>query len=255
MMRAPAVALLLALVPATAQAQGAVIETLDDLKGAADAPSTRGGDLPARVDLAGKMPPPRSQVATSTCVSWSVTYAAGSYAARRAGLGDTVTLSPAFTYNQVARDPLCLTGTAISKTLDLLRDVGALPIEEFVFDGGWCGRFPTGTERSRAARYRIKGWGRFDATNIDALKAQLARGVPVMFAMSIGRGITAHRGDGVITADEGIMGHAMTVVGYDEGRKALAIQNSFGRGWGDNGYAWFSYDFWRRSPKVGFVID
>jgi C1A family cysteine protease len=26
----------------------------------------------------------------------------------------------------------------------------------------------------------------------------------------------------VITADEGIMGHAMTVVGYDEGRKALA---------------------------------
>ena len=51
------------------------------------------------------------------------------------------------------------------------------------------------------------------------------------------------------------MGHAMTVVGYDEGRKALAIQNAFGRGWGDNGYAWFSYDFWRRSPKVGFVID
>src|SRR5262245_56693950 len=110
-MRAPAAALLLVLVPAAAQAQGAIIETLDDLKSEKDASSMRRGDLPARVDLAGKLPPPRSQAATSTCVSWSVTYAAGSYAARRAGLGETVTLSPAFTYNQVARDPLCLTGT------------------------------------------------------------------------------------------------------------------------------------------------
>src|SRR5205085_1875641 len=154
---------------------------------------------------------------------WSVTYAAGSFAARRAGLGETVTLSPAFTYNQVARDRLCLSGTVISKTLDVLRDVGALPIEEFSFDAGWCGRMPSDAERARAGRYRIKSWSRFDATNIDAVKGQLARGVPVIFAMLIGRGVSAHRSDSVITSDEGgITGHAMTVVGYDETRKALA---------------------------------
>jgi C1A family cysteine protease len=47
----------------------------------------------------------------------------------------------------------------------------------------------------------------------------------------------------------------MVAVGYDEARKALRIQNSWGRSWGDGGRGWFSYDFWRSRVKAGFVID
>jgi len=28
-----------------------------------------------------------------------------------------------------------------------------------------------------------------------------------------------------------------------------------GRNWGEGGYGWFGYDFWKRNVKVGFVIE
>jgi hypothetical protein len=38
-------------------------------------------------------------------------------------------------------------------------------------------------------------------------------------------------------------GHAMLMVGYDDTKKAFRVKNSWGSGWGDNGYVWMSYDF------------
>ena len=257
MMRALLIASVVILLPADLRAQGALLETLDDLRQVKEPAQFRASTspAPARADVA-NVPLPREQLATSTCVSWSVTYAAASQAARRYGLGATVTLSPAFTYNQVSGDRTCHATTVISKTLDLLREVGALPIEEFVFDPSWCGRVPTEAERKRAARYRIKGWSKLDATDIEAVKVMLARGVPVIFSMRVGTKMRVQRGDGVIDSDEGdIGGHAMIAVGYDNARQAFRIQNSWGRNWGDGGYGWFSYEFWKRSARVAYVID
>ena len=65
-----------------------------------------------------------------------------------------------------------------------------------------------------------------------------------------------HRGDSVIDSDNGdIGGHAMVAVGYDDTKKAFRIQNSWGRTWADSGYGWFSYDFWKRNVRFGYVID
>ena len=255
MMRAmlSAIAILL---PVHAHGQGAILETAEDLKQVAPPPEFRNASaLPPRAEIP-NMPPPREQAFTSTCTSWSVTYAAASHAARRYGLGPSTTLSPAFTYNQVSGDRTCHSPTSIATTLDLLRVQGALPIEEFVFDPGFCGRRPTDAERKRALRFRIKGWTRFDASNIDAVKSQLARGVPVIFSMRVGSKVRGQRGDGVIESDEGdIGGHAMVAVGYDNTKQAFRIQNSWGRNWGDGGYGWFSYEFWRRNARVAYVID
>lgn len=253
MIRLPA--LVLMLLPTTAFTQGAVIELLSDLREARDPTEFRGA-LPERADLSETVPPPRAQADTSTCTSWGATYAAASQALRRAGGPKTLTLSPAFTYNQVSGDASCRTGTSISKTLDLLRTGGGLPIEEFVYDAGWCGRQPTAAERQRALQFRIKGWSRFSAKDLNAMKAQLARGAPVIFSMRTGSRMRGHRGDGLIESDNApIYGHTMLVVGYDDARKAFRIQNSWGRDWGDRGYAWFSYEFWTRSVETAFVVD
>ena len=74
--------MLLMLCPMTAQAQGAVIETLDTLRDAADPPSFR-GTLPTLIDLSATLPPPRSQGGTQSCVSWATTYGAASQALPR----------------------------------------------------------------------------------------------------------------------------------------------------------------------------
>jgi Papain family cysteine protease len=238
-----------------AHAQGAILETMEDLADRPDPPVTR-ATLPHKADISATMPAPRNQAETDTCVSWSATYAAASQAARRNGLGASVTLSPAFTYNVLTGDHTCRKGSSESATLDLLKNVGALPIEEYVFDSGWCGRVPTAAEKERAGRYRIKNWSRFDATDLTMVKQQIARGVPVIFGMRIGAAFGKLRGDKVLDDDRDLGGgHSMIVVGFDDDRKAFRIQNSWGRGWGDGGYGWFGYDFWKRNVKVGFVID
>src|SRR6476619_5569338 len=88
--------------PLCALAQGAMLETLDQVKNIPDAPATR-EVLPQRADIT-NVPPPRDQADAAACVSWAVTYAAASHAARRSGLGASVTLAPSFTYNQVSGD-------------------------------------------------------------------------------------------------------------------------------------------------------
>jgi C1A family cysteine protease len=240
--------------PAAALAQGATVESLDDVKDVGEPPAFR-ANLPARAEVGG-VPLPRDQGDTSSCVSWAVTYAAGSQAVRRSGLAPSAALSTSFTYNQITGDRTCLSETSISKTLDFLRENGALPLDEFAFDAGSCARLPTDDERKRAQRYRIKSWSRIDATDLDAVKGQLARGVPIIFAMRVGTKLRGHRGDGVIDSDAGDLGgHAMIAVGYDDARKAIRVQNSWGRSWADGGYGWFAYEFWKRNVRVGFVID
>ena len=63
------------LLPTTARAQGAIIETLDELSDVPSAPAFR-GTLPPRVDLTANIPPPGNQGSSGTCASWAVTYAA-----------------------------------------------------------------------------------------------------------------------------------------------------------------------------------
>jgi len=240
---------------AAAFAQGAILETPDDLR-AAPSPEGFRGQIPARVDLSPKMPPPRSQGLTSTCVSWGATYAAASLALRARGFSSELTLSPSFTYNQISRDEWCATGTKISATLDLLRDSGALPIGEFAFDGAWCGRLPTKSELERAREFRIKSWTAFDASSLDRVKEQLARGVPVIFNISTPTKLSSLQGDAVLT-DDGVQGqgHTMVVVGYDDAKGAFLIQNSSGQSWASKGYGWFGYEFFRRNVGPGFVIE
>jgi hypothetical protein len=243
--------------PLPAYAQGAIVETLDDVKDVPEAPVFRAA-LPPSVDLSATLPAPGDQGSSGSCTSWGVTYGAASQALRRAGLGSTLRLSPSFTYNKVGQDPICQRGTAASATLNMLRDVGALPFEKYVFDAGWCGRQPTAAELAEAAKYRIKGWTKIsDAKKIEDVKAQLARGVPVIFDMRVTAPFEQFKGSTVLDIP-GVMngtGHTMLAIGYDDSRKAFRIQNSWGRKWGEGGYAWLSYEFWSRNAGLGYVID
>jgi hypothetical protein len=47
--------------------------------------------------------------------------------------------------------------------------------------------------------------------------------------------------------------HAVTVIGYDEGRKAFRIVNSWGTNWGDKGFLWLNEDFVRDYAIEGWA--
>ena len=48
--------------------------------------------------------------------------------------------------------------------------------------------------------------------------------------------------------------HYLVVVGYDEERKALELQNALGREWGNGGYIWVSYDDFGTLATNGYVL-
>ena len=244
------------LLPVIAAAQGLEPEDASALAGFPQAPLDRGIVVSQRMMLQG-VPRPGNQWRTSTCVGWAVAYAAGSYFHRARLNGPSAALSPAFAYALGNGDARCLAGSRISRVLDALRDVGALPISEYAYDPGWCGRVPTDAERRRAAAFRIPGWAVVPALNPAAAKAQLAAGRVVIFSMGVGPAFDAHRGKEVFDTLEtaaDVYGHAMVAVGFDDAMQAFRIQNSAGTGWGDDGQAWLSYRVWRERAATAYVI-
>jgi hypothetical protein len=48
-------------------------------------------------------------------------------------------------------------------------------------------------------------------------------------------------------------GHAMTVVGYDDARQAFRLVNSWGKQWGDRGFAWISYEAFNSNVRESYT--
>ena len=46
-------------------------------------------------------------------------------------------------------------------------------------------------------------------------------------------------------------GHALSILGYDDSKKAFLVCNSWGAGWGDKGFCWFPYSYMTNDEYVG----
>lgn len=102
--------------------------------------------------------------------------------------------------------------------------------------------------------YRLDPAATTPAERLEAIKTNLAGGLPAMFGFTVYSSMPAiGEGTGEIPfpkAGEQVQGgHAILAVGYDDGKKigsskgALLIRNSWGTAWGDNGYGWLPYDY------------
>ena len=96
-------------------------------------------------------------------------------------------------------------------------------------------------------------------TILNRVKRYLASGHPAMFGFTVYNSIEQAEKTGKIpfpSSREKIEGgHAVAVVGYDDSIKinntygqkettgALLIRNSWGKGWGEEGYGWLPYDY------------
>lgn len=234
--------------------------------------------IPDAVDLSPLMPPPVEQKRGS-CVSHAVGYAArGYYSALEQGTtpgDDRHTPSPAFLHTKlislqsqlVGGDQQCeKSGSNAALALIYLKNFGAptkadVPIDAICTAGASSSDLPKNA-------FSIKNWGvAFLATkqaphatrrDLDAIKQALAQGNPVMVAFKLyaqfpppdteTSTLQYLRVDevyhGSLAQNFGKLegGHEMTLVGYDEGRQAFRVQNSWGVLWGDGGFGWIGYD-------------
>ncbi|NEV61102.1 C1 family peptidase [Thiorhodococcus minor] len=225
-----------------------IINPYGDLSGApGDTPQ-----LPSSVDLSSSFPTPGNQGGQGSCVGWSTAYALKSYQERveinwELNRQDHL-FSPAFVYNQIKVGG-CDAGSRISDALELFRATGAATWDKMPYTDTECSTQPSSEALQQAAGFKIASWGRLQGN--DSIKAELANHRPVVIGIPAYDSLMNLSGpDSVYNTLSGTNrgGHAVTIVGYDDNSYggAFKVINSWGTGWGDNGYFWLTYDLGRQ---------
>ncbi|MBM3791378.1 MAG: cysteine protease [Acidobacteria bacterium] len=187
------------------------------------------------------------------------------YFERRA-FGKHVDASRLFLY-KVTRNLLHWTGDTgawLRTTMKAMVLFGVPPEEYYAYDTSKFEREPNAFCYAFAQNYQSIKYYRLDGPGItpgkllDRIKSFLAAGHPSMFGFTVysfgnEKGEFAFPGP----SDSVKGGHAVMAVGYDDKRKigkekgALKIRNSWGTGWGENGYGWLPY----RYVEAGLAVD
>lgn len=228
-----------------------------------------GSSMPPSANLETYAPRRLNQGYQGSCSGWATAYAARtiSYARASGQNPNTIAFSPSFLYNQVAL-PGCQ-GAYMHEAMAVLREIGSLPFKDFGYTDESCRLQPEPYDQQKAAQYRIKGYDRLtlDADDytpdIQAIKQYLAQGAPVVIGMMVGpsfqRNMMGKRVWNPTRQDysgQGLGGHAMCVVGYDDQMEggAFRIMNSWGEQWGERGFTWVRYGDFENFTKEAYGI-
>jgi Papain family cysteine protease len=227
-------------------------------------------ELPLVVSLKKWCPIPGDQGRISSCVGWSSCYGALTIMyAKRAGQTDKRKItdnaySGLYVFNQVKKnDGYCNTGTFFPPVLEMLKKSGSCYHKDFNVSD--CSTQPSDNLKKEAAPFAIKDYESLFPTEETAsvkilkTKQSLAEGKPVVIGLQLKYNfMDVKKDDPVWHPDKDMSsfagGHALTVIGYDDGKEAFEILNSWGEKWGDNGYGWVKYDDYARYCKYAFQM-
>lgn len=217
---------------------------------------TRGvqGVLPASVYL--PSPPVGSQGEQGSCTAWACAYAAmGILGYQRYSVDwNRLARSPAFLYNQTKASGRCDTaGAYIDEVLRFIAKHGVCSVGLMPYDASDCMRMPNAAAYCDASNHKAQWRALGSPDVVDEYKKALSRGWPVVGSILITAGFRhCYWNEGGVWSrdweshETKNAWHAVCVVGYDDSRQMLKVQNSWGTSGGDNGFFWIPYDMVRR---------
>ena len=227
------------------------------------------GELPAVVNYADRLPPPRNQGRRGTCVAHAAA-AVREFLEIQAGVADpnSIDLSEQFIYWWCKeKDNLPnVSGTYPHLGVECLVEVGAAPEEDWPYNPvprpGDEGQGPPPEQALKDAwRYRLKRAIHLDPKDIASIKAALAKGKAVLFTIPIYNSwyrnrITRRFGkiNMPLPGETAISAHAMALVGYVDDETApgggyfilrnswlpWGVDNPLGEGYGTIPYAFLT---------------
>lgn len=246
-----------------------------------------GSTIPSYVDNSNlpAFPAIADQQSQNSCVGWSTTYYQMSHEVCLAtpGCNNKISpvkvFSPRWTYSMINGGYDY--GAYFSDAFSLTEKHGAALITEFPYKDSDYKSWDLNSDHWRLAiNSKMATTYALSVNNqsgINNLKKVLANGHVVTFGTYAGSWQTdsvkfrigdpnSFRGELIITRLIGrIGGHAMTIVGYDDSIwadinhngiieygeiGAFKVANSWGKGWGNSGFTWVSYDALRTRSKV-----
>lgn len=224
-----------------------------------------GPSLPKSVDLRKWCPPVEDQGMLGSCTA-NAGVGLVEYFERKA-FGKHIDASRLFLYKatRTLMHEMGDTGAFLRTTMGALALFGVPPEEYWPYDVSKFDEEPPTFCYAFAQNYQSIKYVRLDPANtpsketLGQVKANLAAGMPTMFGFTVYSSITQAEKDGKIpfpSKGERIEGgHAVLAVGYDDALKvknemdgrqttgAFLIRNSWGIGWGCEGYGWLPYEY------------
>jgi C1A family cysteine protease len=158
------------------------------------------------------------------------------------------------------------TGAYLRSTMGALVLFGVPPEEYWPYVIADFDKEPSAFCYSYAANYQTLQYFRLDPPGTDRkkllarIKSLLVAGLPSMFGFTVFSSISQASDDGKIPypcqQEQVLGGHAVVAVGFDDKVRienqlckqaktagALLIRNSWGEGWGEDGYGWLPYEY------------
>ncbi len=205
--------------------------------------------LPASVSLTGDAMPVGNQGDVGSCAAWSTDYTALGYWENKEGIAGGG-LEPMYTYSQV--DGGVDDGSSIEANLQIDEQQGIdTRADYFQGDFDYTDQ-PTAAEKANAVNWKLSTFSDLainpsagSTVTQQSIEVALAAGDPVTIGIPVYDNffyVTSANSGYYASPSGGLAGyHAITALGYNA--QGLVIENSWGTGWGNAGYATLSWAF------------
>ncbi|WP_299124059.1 C1 family peptidase [uncultured Winogradskyella sp.] len=220
------------------------------------------GNLPNAIDISDRFPPIGNQGNYGTCVAWAVGY--NLKTALNAIDNNLSSSELNQDFNQFSAKDLFTAipnsqkgsncgGTNFDSAFDVLQQRG-IATEQTVpyYALNDCSQSNLQSSWNNEANdNKIKYWRKIDPS-INTIKQNIANNIPVVFGAKLSDNFVSWNSSAVLSSNTSYNNvgqhayHAMIVSGYDNSKGAngaFKVINSWGTGWGNNGYIWIDYNF------------
>jgi len=210
------------------------------------------------VDNSAGLPPVGNQSSQGSCTAWATAYYTLTYMqAQEYGwdLSDPAhRMSAAFTYNLINGG--ADSGSYPFDAFKVFEEMGCATEADMPYTASNCTDFPSKSAFQNGMQFRTLQTVSINTgtrAGVDDLRAWIASGGIGATAMTVWPNFDGINGFDTTYCVNDISGevrggHAVTAVGYDDNRQtsdgvgAFRMVNSWGTGWGDDGFWWMSYE-------------
>lgn len=216
-------------------------------------------DIPSEYDISNFLPEVKSQGTQGSCVAWAAGYYLKSFHENYEDVENGILsmdneMSPSYIYNQIKVSD-CSGGSVVQAALDTIVSQGIVDLNIMAYNEFECDTQPTELAKTLAEINKIESYLYLDEDLVfEQTKAHLLNDQPVVIAITIDRSYFGARDeDGIYVYrkfKDGDGGHAMLVVGYNDDMNAFKVVNSWGKGWGNNGFVWIDYSAWKQAADT-----